>query len=305
MSQLPPLNALRAFEASARLGSFTKAADELNVTQAAVSQQVKILEHHLKATLFTREAKGIRLTDAGQSYQPVLSQVFHSLRIGTEDLFGERGNNTLSLRVSNTFAEHFLAPRLPSFLKDYPRFRVRLYTSPWSQSDQRSQPDIEIYNGYGDWDGRQVERLTHEYWQVVCRPQAINHYGNVTCAKQLLDWPRAAIIGYRETWLDWFSQQGITEIADAPCLEFDTTTLAIQAVRHGDIALLTRNFVVADPLAKGSLVLAHPASMTTTGGHYLVWKKGDHRPKVLDFCDWIRREVAKHHATQADLLGLT
>ncbi|MGT0149223.1 LysR family transcriptional regulator [Vibrio metschnikovii] len=86
-----PLNALRAFEASARLGSFTKAADELNVTQAAVSQQVKILEHHLKATLFTREAKGIRLTDAGQSYQPVLTQVFHSLRIGTEDLFGERG----------------------------------------------------------------------------------------------------------------------------------------------------------------------------------------------------------------------
>ncbi|XAG06992.1 hypothetical protein NM432_07280 [Vibrio metschnikovii] len=63
--------------------------------------------------------------------------------------------------------------------------------------------------------------------------------------------------------------------------------------------------MVADPLAKGSLVLAHPASMTTTGGHYLVWKKGDHRPKVLAFCDWIRREVAKHHATQADLLGLT
>lgn len=120
MSKLPPLNALRAFEASARLGSFTKAADELNVTQAAISQQVKILEHHLRTELFVREAKGIRLTEAGQSYQPVISQSFHTLRLGTEELFGERGKNTLSIRVSNSFAEHFspafgkLFTRLPT-----------------------------------------------------------------------------------------------------------------------------------------------------------------------------------------------
>lgn len=305
MSQLPPLNALRAFEASARLGSFTKAADELSVTQAAVSQQVKLLEHHLKTALFIREAKGIRLTDAGQSYQPVLTQAFHSLRIGTEDLFGERGNNTLSLRVSNTFAEHFLAPRLGRFLADYPRFRVRLDTSPWSQSSSLDQADVEIYNGYGDWDGRHIERLTHEYWQVVCRPQALQTYGEITSAEQLLNWPRAAIIGYRETWIDWFKQQGISAIPAAPCLEFDTTTLAIQSIKNADIALLTRNFVMAEALASGELVQAHPASMSTTGGHYMVWKKGDHRPKVLAFCDWLRREVAKHHAEYGKSLGQT
>lgn len=293
MSALPPLNALRAFEASARLGSFTKAADELSVTQAAVSQQVKVLEHSLKTTLFVREAKGIRLTEAGQSYQPVLTQAFHSLRVGTDELFGERGRSTLSVKVSNSFAEHFLAPRLPRFLKDFPRYRVRIYTSPWSQCDTENGADIEICNGYGDWDNRQVERLTHECWQVVCSPLALRVFGSISSAEQLLKWPRASVMGYRETWSHWFHQQGVNEIPDAPCLEFDTTTLAIQSVRQGELALLTRNFLISDSLARGDLVIAHPATMATSGGHYMVWKKGEQRPKVLAFCDWIRRELAK------------
>ncbi|RNE60400.1 LysR family transcriptional regulator [Vibrio cholerae] len=293
MSKLPPLNALRAFEASARLGSFTKAADELNVTQAAISQQVKILEHHLRTELFVREAKGIRLTEAGQSYQPVISQSFHTLRLGTEELFGERGKNTLSIRVSNSFAEHFLAPRLASFLQDYPRFRVRLYTSPWIPADHLAHADIEIYNGYGDWDGLHVERLTHECWQVICSPQAILKHGPVTDAEQLLNWPRASVIGYRETWLQWFHQQGVKPIPTSACLEFDTTTVALRAIKQSDFALLTRSFVAAEPLRHGELVLAHPATMSTSGGHYMGWRKGDQRPKVLAFCDWIRREIAK------------
>jgi LysR family glycine cleavage system transcriptional activator len=118
MSRLPPLNALRAFETSARLGSFTRAADELHVTQAAVSQQVKQLEQHLGSPLFIREAKGLRLTEVGRSYLPALTQAFHTLRNSTDELFGERGRTQLSVRASNSFAEHFLAPRLQRFLAD-------------------------------------------------------------------------------------------------------------------------------------------------------------------------------------------
>ena len=161
MSRLPPLNALRAFETSARLGSFTRAADELHVTQAAVSQQVKQLEQHLGSPLFIREAKGLRLTEVGRSYLPALTQAFHTLRNSTDELFGERGRTQLSVRASNSFAEHFLAPRLQRFLADYLCFRVRISSSPWTAFAEESNVDVEICNGYGDWSDRQEIGRAH------------------------------------------------------------------------------------------------------------------------------------------------
>ncbi|WLD59146.1 LysR substrate-binding domain-containing protein [Salinispirillum sp. LH 10-3-1] len=296
MVSLPPLNSLRAFEASARLGSFTQAAEELNVTQAAVSQQVKLLEHHLKTALFVREAKGVRLTEAGRSYQPVLTQSFHTLRIGTEELFGERGKTLLSVRVSNSFAEHFLAARLPRFLADYPRFRVRIYSSPWSTCANDEQADIEICNGYGDWVNRQVERLTQEHWLVICSQQTLSKRGPVTDATEFLNWPRASVMGYREGWAQWFHKQGVQHLPNPSHLEFDTTTLAIRAVMSGDLVLMARSFLVADALAEGTLVQPHSGILPTQGGHYMVWRNGDQRPKVTAFCDWLRRELALHSA---------
>lgn len=298
MSAIPPLNALRAFEASARMGSFTQAADELNVTQAAVSQQVKLLEQYLKTPLFIREAKGVRLTEAGRSYQPVLTQAFYTLKVGTEELFGDRGKSLLSVRVSNSFAEHFLAPRLPQFLADYPRFRVRLYSSPWSTCSNDEQADIEICNGYGDWDNRHVERLTQEHWVVACSPDTLAKLGPVPTAETLLAWPRASVMGYREHWAHWFHQQGVSGLPEPSQLEFDTTTLAIRAVLNGHMALLARSFLITDALQQGSLVQPHKGTLPTPGGHYMVWRKGDQRPKVTAFCDWLRRQLAHHKAQQ-------
>lgn len=298
MASLPPLNSLRAFEASARLGSFTRAAEELNVTQAAVSQQVKLLEQHLGNTLFIREAKGLRLTESGRSYLPALTQAFHTLRSSTEELFGERGRTQLSVRASNSFAEHFLAPRLHRFLADYPRFRVRLSSSPWTAFEEHHNVDVEICNGYGDWSNRQVERLTTEHWLVVSSPDTIERRGMPESARALLEWPLMSVLGYREGWSDWLACQKVEALAPPPCMEFDTTTLALQAVRHADGALLTRSFLVADVLQRGELVQIHPGTLATRGGHYLVCQRGDQRPKVLAFCDWLRREL------RAQQLGL-
>lgn len=296
MSSLPPLNALRAFEASARLGSFTRAAEELHVTQAAVSQQVKQLEQHLNNSLFIREAKGLRLTEAGRSYLPALTQAFHTLRNSTEELFGERGRTQLSVRASNSFAEHFLAPRLHRFLAEYPRFRVRVSSSPWTLFDEQSNVDVEICNGYGDWSNRQVERLTSEHWLVVCSPATLDRRGPPTTAEELAQWPLLSVLGYREGWSEWLASQLVNRPSPAPCLEFDTTTLAMQAVQHADGVLLTRSFLVSDALRRGELVQAHPGIMPTRGGHYLVCQRGDQRPKVLAFCDWLRRELRAHQA---------
>ncbi|MFG0804915.1 LysR substrate-binding domain-containing protein [Pseudomonas fluvialis] len=296
MSSLPPLNALRAFEASARLGSFTRAAEELHVTQAAVSQQVKQLEQHLAARLFIREAKGLRLTEQGRSYLPALTQAFHTMRSSTAELFGERGRTQLNVQASNSFAEHFLAPRLHRFLAEYPRFRVRVSSSPWTVFDQPNNADVEICNGYGDWTNRQVERLTHEHWLLVCSPQTLARRGTPGSTRELLEWPLLSVLGYRESWSQWLAAQQVSLLAPPPCLEFDTTTLAMQAVRHADGVLLTRSFLVGDALRRGELVRPHAGTLETRGGHYLVSQVGDQRPKVLAFCDWLRRELRIHQA---------
>lgn len=296
MTSLPPLNALRAFEASARLGSFTRAGEELHVTQAAVSQQVKLLERHLDCQLFIREAKGLRLTDIGRSYLPPLTQAFHNLHSSTEELFGERSRTQISVKASSSFAEHFLAPRLHRFLAEYPRFRLRISSSPWTVFEDDSNADVEICNGYGDWSNRQVERLTTEHWLVVCSPETLDKRGAPGSARELCEWPLYSVLGYREGWHQWLACQQVDGLAPPAALEFDTTTLAMQAVRRGDGVLLTRNFLVEDALRDGSLVRPHAGVMATRGGHYLVCQRGDQRPKVLAFCDWLKREVRHHGA---------
>uniref|UniRef100_UPI003F58D838 LysR substrate-binding domain-containing protein n=1 Tax=Vibrio cholerae TaxID=666 RepID=UPI003F58D838 len=160
-------------------------------------------------------------------------------------------------------------------------------------ADHLAHADIEIYNGYGDWDGLHVERLTHECWQVVCSPQAILKHGPcdgcravTQLAKSFCDWlPRNLAAVVSSTRSQAHPHFGLSRI--------DTTTVALRAIKQSDFALLTRSFVAAEPLRHGELVLAHPATMSTSGGHYMGWRKGDQRPKVLAFCDWIRREIAK------------
>lgn len=210
--------------------------------------------------------------------------------------YGERGRTQLSVRASNSFAEHFLAPRLQRFLADYPRFRVRISSSPWTAFAEESNADVEICNGYGDWSDRQVERLTSEHWLTVCSPATLERRGWPGSAQALMSWPLYSVLGYREGWNEWLTQQQSHGLAPAPGLEFDTTTLAMQAVRYGDGVLLTRSFLVSDALQRGELVQPHPGILPTRGGHYLVCQRGDQRPKVTAFCDWLRRELRGHQA---------
>ena len=111
-----------------------------------------------------------------------------------------------------------------------------------------------------------------------------------------MSWPLYSVLGYREGWNEWLTQQQSHGLAPAPGLEFDTTTLAMQAVRYGDGVLLTRSFLVSDALQRGELVQPHPGILPTRGGHYLVCQRGDQRPKVTAFCDWLRRELRGHQA---------
>ena len=141
----------------------------------------------------------------------------------------------------------FLAPRLQRFLADYPRFRVRISSSPWTAFAEESNADVEICNGYGDWSDRQVERLTSEHWLTVCSPATLERRGWPGSAQALMSWPLYSVLGYREGWNEWLTQQQSHGLAPAPGLEFDTTT-RMASVGGQPLALTPRELAVLEAL---------------------------------------------------------
>ena len=206
---------------------------------------------------------------------------------GAEPLRGPRHSGLAQLQGCGQTTVVLLSSRLS---------RGGISSSPWTAFAEESNADVEICNGYGDWSDRQVERLTSEHWLTVCSPATLERRGWPGSAQALMSWPLYSVLGYREGWNEWLTQQQSHGLAPAPGLEFDTTTLAMQAVRYGDGVLLTRSFLVSDALQRGELVQPHPGILPTRGGHYLVCQRGDQRPKVTAFCDWLRRELRGHQA---------
>jgi LysR family glycine cleavage system transcriptional activator len=167
---LPPLTWLRAFEASARTLSFTHAASELHITQAAVSKHVKSLESHLRQPLFLRRPRGLELTKSGAAYLPKVQDAMARLAIGTREVFGQRHTSALTLRCAVSFAVNWLAPRLPDFLDRHPGKSIRLLSSVWNDAFDTEDFDLDIQYGTGHWPGFNSYRLTWETITPLCAP---------------------------------------------------------------------------------------------------------------------------------------
>ncbi|WP_027858120.1 LysR substrate-binding domain-containing protein [Marinobacterium jannaschii] len=290
---LPPLNALKAFEASARLRSLTRAAEELHVTQGAVSQQVKLLEEYLDTQLFHRKPRKLELTDAARAYLPVLTDAFNSLLTSTNELFGTDHRALLTIKCGTSFIHRWLTPRLKDFYDKNPGIRIRLMSAVWPSQDEVEEADLEISNGFGDWGGMKVERLTQEKWLVVASPEFLDAHPVSDDPLQLLQYPLLSTIGDRENWPIWFRKQGIMDINIEPMLESDTSTMAIEAACNHVGLLLTRSFHLEPVLASGKLVQAHPFTLESSGSHYLVLPNRQMTPKVIAFRDWLLEQIAE------------
>lgn len=284
---LPPLKALKAFEASARLRSLTRAAEELHVTQGAVSQQVKLLEEYLDTQLFIRKPRKLELTDAARAYLPVLTDAFNNLQSSTNELFGNDHRALLTVKCGSSFMLQWLIPRLTEFYAKYPSIRIRLMSAVWPSQDEVVEADIEICNGFGDWTGMQVERLTWEKQIVVGSPDFISRYDINDDAMKVLQLPLISVIGDRENWQKWFRSQGLASLMPMPMLECDTTAAAIDAARNGVGLLLARNFNLKPVLECGELVQAHSFELKASGAHYMVLPNKPLSPKVIAFRDWV------------------
>lgn len=287
--QMPPLPWLRAFEASARHLSFTNAAAELNLTQAAISKQVKLLEHYLREPLFERLPRSLTLTTVGAAYLPKVGDAFERLSVGTLEVFGGQRKGILSLRCSVGFAVTWLAARLPGFLAAHPKVQVRIVSSVWAEEYEAETFDLDIRYGFGSWPGFRADRLTDERLIPLCPPALAARLGGPQdlARERLLH-----VLGYQEGWATWLAAAGVAGVDAGQGLWFDTTHMALEVAAHGGGVVLARSSMISAMLASGRLVKPFDLELPVEEGFFLVApEKGTRHPDAAVFRAWLMAEA--------------
>jgi LysR family glycine cleavage system transcriptional activator len=291
--QLPPLAWLRAFEAAARHESFTLAAGELSLTQAAVSHQVRSLEKHLGVTLFERLPRSLRLTEKGAAYLPPLRNSFDELAAATAGLFGPVGKRTLTIRVPISFMVLWLAPRLSSFTKQWPDISLRISTVVWAPAVSDDQADIDIRFGDGNWPGFQSTILIRQPAIPVCVPDMAKGEDDVSRLKSLLAAPLIHVTGYENLWQRLVKPLGLT-LSPGTGVNIDTTVSALEMAVAGIGPAIIQQGLAEPYLRDGRLVRPVDMAIPIEESHYIVLPEGQKRLKAeaILFRDWLFKEAA-------------
>lgn len=288
--ELPPLPWLRAFDASARLGNFTLAAEELGLTPSAVSYQVRGLEAALGHKLFIRKQKSLFLTRLGQAYLPVVSKAFGDIEATTSNLFGKSAAQEVTIRCLSSLNMLWLAPRLSNYHHLYPNGRLRLLSSLWSEAPDAAQIDIDIRYGDGNWSDGEATPLMHHDVIAVCAPAL--HPG--PDPRQIATRPLIEVLGVTDTWHHFFALHGLEPAASDPALKVDQSLIALELASRGmGVALIARVFAQSY-LDRGKLVEATDLTLPARQGHYLVQPNARNRfrPEVSAVKDWLLQEAA-------------
>lgn len=290
--RLPPLNALRAFEAAARHLSFTKAAEELHVTQAAVSHQIKALEEWLGLPLFRRMNRALALTEAGQSYLPPVREAMDTLSQATDGLLRNDRTGALTISTMPSFASKWLVPRLTRFQKRFPDLDVRVQSTSQMVDFTRHDVDLAIRFGNGDWPDLRVERLLTEDIFPVGHPSLLCGDCPLTCPEDLRH-HTLLHDDYRISWAVWCRAAGIEGLDVERGPRFDDSSFTLQAAINGHGIALARGALVADDIANGRLVRLFDVRLPGSVAYYVVAPPHYFsRPKVKAFRDWLFEEAA-------------
>ncbi len=293
---LPPLNALKAFEAAARHLSFTKAAAELNVTPAAISHQVKSLEALLGVPLFRRLTRALCLTDAGQVALPMLSQGFDKLAQGVEKIRAHNHSEVLTISVSPSFGAMWLVPRLEHFRIRYPDIEIRIDGTDRLVDLARDNVDVAVRYGPGGYTGVRMDYLFNQVNTPVCSPallsgeQPLNHPGDLRYHTLLhVEWKDA-----EASWRMWLLAAGLRDIDPTRGPRFTMENMAVQAALDGHGVALIGDILLSDELAAGRLVRPFDPSLSTPlkFSYYLLSAKDSaDQPKITSFRNWLLEEA--------------
>ena len=295
---LPPLNALRAFEAAARHLSFTAAGAELNVTQAAISHQIRALEERLGLKLFRRAGRGLLLTDAAQAYLAEISGAFDRIAGATQRLHQHDAAGVLSATVLPSFAVKWLLPRLGRFRTAHPEIDLRISSAHEIIDLTREDFDVALRAGSGRYPGMRVDRILTERFFPVCSPALLTGARPLRRPEDLRehtllhDEPR-------DLWELWFKTVGIVDIDSTRGPGFSDSSMVIQAAIEGQGVAIAKGTLAADDLKAGRLVRPFDQSLPADYSYWLVClETSADRPKIVAFRDWLLAEarIVPHEA---------
>lgn len=287
----PPLTALKAFEAAARHGSFTRAAGELGMTQAAVSYQIKILEERLGGPLFLRRPREVVLTEAGRRLAPPLTAAFDMMAAAFAEAAGSN-NDKLSISTVPTFATNWLAPRLGTFQLANPNLAVRLETAEKYVDFDREAVDVAIRIGLGEWPGLEAHRLMPVTFAPMLSPDLVARVGGIDSPADLL---KLAVVGPDDRWWpQWLAAAGLPpeSLDGRPKSNLGTQVNEARAAIAGQgVALLTPAFFSME-LESGRLVLPFDIICTDKDSIWLVYPRSRRNvPKIAAFRKWLLSET--------------
>jgi len=288
MRRLPHVTWLRAFDAAARHSSFTAAADELHLTPAAISQQIRLLEKHLGAELFKRLPKGVALTDVGQAYAQPLRKSFLEMEKATDGLFRGQRKTTLRVRSSISFAALVLAPRLNAFRDRHPEIEIELFTSVWSDRMTDAGIDLDIRYGDGDWTERSISPLAVRDAAVVCHPDHAASLGDELSIEGLAAASVVQIVGSETDWGRLSDRHGLDLPVPVHWMKADSSLIALQILvaGHGS-AIISRSFA-RQYLETGALIAPVPFEVPMRQSFFAVqYDDTRQSPEIDTFRDWL------------------
>lgn len=288
---LPSISALLAFEAVARLGSATAAAQELSLTQSAISRQLKTLEEQLGVALLARQGRQLSLTDAGQGYVVQVRDILNSLARASLSVRTNPTGGSLNLSILPAFGMHWLAPRLRDFAQAHPEVTVNLSTRLRPFAIQDSPFDAAIHFGHEDWPGVEYLPLMPETVVPVCAPSLLE--APLDNPADMLSHALLHLETRPRGWARWLAALGV-EAAPPTGMMFDQFSTMAQAAIHGLGVALLPTFFAEPYLRDGQLVLASAQTTQSIGSYYLVWPEGHGETAALSsFRHWLAQEIGQ------------
>src|SRR5262249_5427941 len=290
--RLPQLNALKAFEAAARHVSFTRAAEELCVTQGAVSHQVKALEAELGIKLFNRERQRLVITEAGRQYLAVIRDALDRIAFGTERLQQRQNSGVLTVSTSPDFAAKWLVHRIGRFSDAYPDIDLRISASLHHVDFAREDVDLAVRHGDGNWTGLHVVRLSGEQLFPICSPKLLTRRKRMKKPTDVLKFPLLHFED-RTNWSKWLEAGGVLDpdVSHGPVL--NRASMVIDAAVDGQGIGLARTTLAAWDLINGHLIRPFALALRLSRCYWIVCPKATAKlPKITMFRDWLLAEAA-------------
>jgi LysR family glycine cleavage system transcriptional activator len=291
--RLPALNALKAFEAAARHESFTRAAQELFVTQGAVSHQVKALEQELCIKLFTRERQRLVITEAGREYLNVIRDALDRIAVGTERLVQRQSSGALTISTSPDFAAKWLVYRLGRFAEAHPDIALKVSADMHHVDFARDDVDLAVRHGDGNWPGMHVERLAAEQLFPVCSPKLLGARPRLRKATDIAKFP-IIHLGTHTDWATWLAAAGVSGVDLGQGLVLNRASMLIDAAVDGQGIVLARTTLSAWDMLNRRLVRPFATSLRLAKTYWIVCPQATAMlPKIRKAREWMLAEAAE------------